>query len=703
MNEVSKPKTPSFISRMEWALHLNKIGFRILPIRPRTKRSYQPWEKWEREQSAELIRNHWLRNPEDDIGIFTEGLYVADADHPASQAALNEIKERHGVRASISVKTRKGVHDYFALPPGMQVRQDSHSTENHPERIDVKTGRGYIIGPGSTDKTVLTWDVEHASQIAAVTQAFIDDIDRHNGRTRRPDGGDVEKSAPLGDAAIPRLRRLLEHISPDVGYLEWTRVGMAIFRETEGSDAGLQLYDSWSKDGVTYKGSAEIETKWRSFSKSVANPVTMGTLVFKARQSGTFVETEDRFEKILTEEGSVPDVAPVASSYESSGTPSSLAKSSLTLHLTQLAKSVQEQRPVMENLAQLGQSTVFYAAPNTGKTLISLKLIFASVINGDVNPEDVHYFNADDSGSGLLEKASLCERYGINTYGDGYFGISVESLGICIGEMIERGIARGKVLVADTLGRFVDTHNKGESRAFTQLIRRFTSQGGTFIALAHTRKNPGNDGKPVYAGTSDFMNDFDCAYMVERLSPDSGGETTTVQFTNTKRRGDVRVKAAYSYSNKPMQTYSQLLESVKPADSAEVAALERVAEAKRDSKIVEIIQSHIHRGINKKMELCKAVPIAANVSRAKVESILAKYAGTVPGTHHWTFTVQARGAHVYKLLPEQVDSAASQVPSSPAPQPTRVGPVVDHFLPYPDDFDSEHEEDASSDLEHITF
>ena len=675
MNTNIQASIPSFGSRLEWALHHASEGFQIIPIKDGTKQTYHPWPEWENDQSRAHIRSHWLKNPHDDIGIFTKNLYVLDADHSASQAALNAIKRNHRLEASRTVGTKKGVHDYFWLPPGVSAQQVGHCTQEHPERIDVKTGRSYIIGPGSTDKRIVTWKPGPLAEITPVTQAFVDEISLHNGRGLRLPRGDAEKLATLGDAAIPRLTELLERISPDVGYTDWLKVGMAIFRETNGSDAGKDLFNTWSKQGQKYTTIREIEAKWRSFNVDVENPVTMGTLVHMAGKTGSprrqqhesdawfeWVAADVENAKTAKKEGdelTPPVVTHAGNPFETS--------SLINFH-SQLRKEVQEQRPFLRGLALLGQSTVIYAAPNSGKTLFTNYALIDSVVQGDVEASEVYYLNADDSGSGLLEKSMLLAKHGIKMHGDGYNGFSVEKFRPWLESMISDGQVKGKIFILDTLTRFFDTNNKNESRAFTRLIGKLTTKGGTFVGLGHTRKNPGLDGRAVYAGTADVISDFHCVYMLEEIAQAEGFKT--VEFRNLKRRGDVKLKAAFSYLNTPTDSYEELLNSVKPADSEVVSTLSKQAEIKRDARVIAVVQSCIRRGIRNKRSLSETAYKEAGIPRAKIEALLPKYAGITPGIHFWNYTVQDRGAHVYALLPEPKGAGPdSQVPRFPAPGP----------------------------------
>jgi len=72
-----------------------------------------------------------------------------------------------------------------------------------------------------------------------------------------------EYREPLG-AEQEQLRQALQWLSAE-DYQRWVDVGMALFHETDGSETGLNLWDSWSQGGSTYPGRDELARKWRSF------------------------------------------------------------------------------------------------------------------------------------------------------------------------------------------------------------------------------------------------------------------------------------------------------------------------------------------------------------------------------------------------------------------------------------------------------
>lgn len=86
-------------------------------------------------------------------------------------------------------------------------------------------------------------------------------------------------------ASIDYLAELLEQIDPDIGYGDWIRVLMAVCHETGGSDEGFQLVDQWSSRGHKYPGSREFYRTWNYLEPDHEPPVTVGTLIWLARNS----------------------------------------------------------------------------------------------------------------------------------------------------------------------------------------------------------------------------------------------------------------------------------------------------------------------------------------------------------------------------------------------------------------------------------
>jgi hypothetical protein len=644
------------------------FGLKIIPIMPGSKIPLIKWDPWLDSLGPEKIGQYWKENPTNELGfIVGDDMIVIDADSSESIAALKGIEERFELTPKLLVKTRQGEHHYYRRAAGTVAKSDSHSTEKHPERLDIKTGRAFVVLPPSTGKIIEKIEATGKDDLSEVSQDFIDAIYIHNGRPAPSTTPEVvTRSTPHGevdDAYSEKIGALLKWIDPDCGYEDWLHVGMAIFHQTQGADEGRDLFDSWSSKGKKYGGRRDIETKWKSFRPDVANPVTIATLVKKARESGADVD------------GILCDVGFTSCEYEviDPGKPSSkvtkpgipLDRYTLLGRTEELEKQAVEQVPVLGCIALLGQATVIYARPNTGKTLIVLSLVVDAIRNGRVNPAYVYYVNMDDTGKGLVEKNKLADEYGFHMLADGHRGFEARTFRDSMEKMIEENTARGVIVILDTLKKFVNTMDKGKSSDFAKVIRRFAIKGGTVIALAHTNKNPNAAGKPVFSGTSDIVDDFDCAYTVDTVSEDPDTNQKVVEFSNFKRRGNVALSAAYSYALGAETPYDELLLSVQEYDEFQLIPLKRAVETMSDSAVIEAIEECIRKGTDKKMELARTAAKNAGVSHKKVLKIIEKYTGEEPDKHRWAFEVKEHGTKVFRLLERPAEQPPGPAITSP--------------------------------------
>lgn len=658
----------TFASNVAGALHWHEFGFHSIPTVPTAKRTVVFWDEWLNDLSAKKISKHWSQNPDHEVGfIVGDDNIVLDADSAESIAALAALEKAHGVTPNMVVKTTKGEHHYFKRALNTFAKSDSHSTKEYPDRLDVKTGRALIILPPSAGKKLVVCDAKNSSELTEVNQDFIDAIFQHNGR-QPPRPLEITTSASDGSDSpgnsLGRLKVLLEHISPDCGYEDWLRILMAIYHETEGSDDGFEIADTWSSRGKSYAGEKDIRTKWNSFKSGTANPITIATIINMAKGNGADVSMicvahEEQFEVCETEviyPGNKSPDAPIANKMSSNP----LDKYSLRGKSDELEKNVVDAVPLLGELALMGQATVLFAAPNTGKTMITISLLIDAIKYGRVDPAKVYYLNMDDSGTGLLEKNRIADEFGFNMLAEGQQEFSASALLNIVRVMIEGDQARGVVLILDTLKKFVDLMDKGRTSAFTNVIRPFVSKGGTVIALAHTNKYPGKDGKPVYGGVSDILNDIDCAFTIAPISAEDG--VKVVEFVNVKRRGNVVQSAAYSYCFGNGIPYGEMLMSVQSVDEADLDTLKLVEKIKSDADVIEAVKACINDGVNTKMKLADAVAERADISKRSALQIIEKYTGNDPAVHRWKFDIRERGAKVFIALDTTTNKPGSAEP-----------------------------------------
>ncbi len=643
----------------EAALRWFKFGFNVIPIVPSGKRPAVSWDWWLEGLSNEKITNHWATNSTHELGfIVGDDIIVYDADRPESIAAITALENTFNVTPSMVVTTSKGEHHYFRRGKGTYARSDSHSTKNFPERLDVKTGRALVVLPPSTGKDLKINEAGCANELHEVSQEFIDAVSKHNGRPPRQfelaDPPSATELRPLWESSsqtLSWLNALLNHIDPSIGRDDWLRVLMAVFHETHGSQEGLELADRWSSKGDNYEGRRDIETAWRSFDPDRKSPVTIATLFWMVGKNGIagediFNEVEPGFE-ICTGEVIYPG-AQNATGQERR--PNPLAKYSLKGMAAELLRLATEEVPLLGRLALMGQATAWYAAPNTGKTLIALNLLVEAISHGRVDPSQVYYLNLDDSSAGLADKASIAEEYGFNIISDGYKGFSADSFLAIMTEVIDGDQARGVVVILDTVKKFVDLMNKSDVSHFTTVVRQFTKKGGTLLALAHTNKNLGSNGRPVPGGTSDLKDDMDCAYTVAPVSSNPKTGEKVVEFENLKKRGNSIQSVSYAYSIRDGISYGDLLTSVRPVVEEQLAPLREAAVIKSDANVIETIAACIEEGIVGKMKLKEAVAERAKISRRAALDIIEKYTGVDPVLHRWDTSSGDRGLQTFSLL-----------------------------------------------------
>lgn len=312
--------------------------------------------------------------------------------------------------------------------------------------------------------------------------------------------------------------------------------------------------------------------------------------------------------------------------------------------------------PLLGVICLTGQATIWYAPPNAGKTLISLKLLADAVMAKRINPANVYYINADDSSQGLADKLSLMDELGIHTLVPGHRGFKPDRLAELLRQAAADGKARGALVIIDTVKKFTSLMDKAKASAFADACRAFVMAGGTVVGFAHTNKKPSADGSLTYSGTTDLLDDFDAAYILTPMQVEDHNETA-VTFRYMKRRGGNAETATFAYARDSDISYAERLASVREVDPNELEGFRR-REVEQDSgAVIAVVQAHIAKGVVGKMALAKDAAREANVSERSVIRVLDEFAGDDPDRHHWRVTRGARGVRQYEVLsrPEAMD------------------------------------------------
>jgi len=229
-----------------------------------------------------------------------------------------------------------------------------------------------------------------------------------------------------------------------------------------------------------------------------------------------------------------------------------------------MRENLQNATYVIPDMAISGQITVFIAKPNSGKTLFFMYSIIEGITRGILKPEDIFYINADDHYQGFYEKTEIASRHGFSMISPSEANINKDEIISLLVEMADSGQADGKVIFLDTIKKFVDMMAKRQLAEFLDTLRKLTNRGATIIIAGHANKHLDADGKLVYEGTADQLNDVDCLYYIYRRT-DKTDREQLIEFINDKDRGSVVQQRAYSYI-KSHGMYEDMLKSFGRAD-----------------------------------------------------------------------------------------------------------------------------------------
>ena len=335
-----------------------------------------------------------------------------------------------------------------------------------------------------------------------------------------------------------------------------------------------------------------------------------------------------------------------------------LTQYSITGQSKKLRQKMLTDHFVLKDIAIMGQWTTIYGSPNSVKTLITNWLLREAILSEEIDGEMVYYINADDNYRGLVEKLELAEDWGMHMIAPYHNAFTVNQGPDLMAKMASDGSARGAIIILDTLKKFTDLMDKRTASQFGVAARGFVSAGGTLIALAHTNKHVGSDGKAIYSGTSDIVDDSDCCFVIDKISADEQDTLTThtVEFNNIKARGDVSSKIGFTYKKVKKQQYIELLNSVKSLDENRLDIIKENVDIRskldEDANISRIIRELIETGTITKDKIIKEAKEYSGESTARVREVLEQRTGDMHLLgHRWSQRKEAHNRHVFEVLP----------------------------------------------------
>jgi hypothetical protein len=257
----------------------------------------------------------------------------------------------------------------------------------------------------------------------------------------------------------------------------------------------------------------------------------------------------------------------------------------------------------------------------------------------------------------MTEKLAIAEGFGMQMMVPNFEEFEVAEMLKLMKDLAKSHEASGIIFILDTLKKFTNLMDKQTSTDFGKVAREFTTAGGSLIVLAHTNKHPDAEGKGIYSGTSDIVDDIDCGFIINKIgdSDEFLGKKTTVEFSNIKSRGDVASTLGFTY-NKGNQSYSDLLNSVIRIDEQGVKESKKKIEGEKllgvDAEIIEATCRAINAGIRKKDELVKEVRKTTAESSSRVKRVIEnRTGGDYASGQRWFMTPGECNAQIFTVLP----------------------------------------------------
>lgn len=278
---------------------LVKHGYQIIPVKPKSKRpSIESWT--EQHADSRQVRK-WIESGMSDhgVGITTLGTPIVDVDvydEAISEQIQAWCEENIGVAPVRIGLAPKRALLYRAEEPFRKVLSRAYYNDwDEKCRVEIQSDGQHFVAYGIHPDTQCpyTWaSDEHPmntpiadlpvisrDQAMAVAREFERLAEEAGwrpasakksptGSSGAADSDDVFAAdvMPVSISEDDLFDRLMEAPGAE-DYETWVQVGMALFHQFEGDDAGLEMWHAWSELAPNYDKSA-LDDKWSSFDVS---------------------------------------------------------------------------------------------------------------------------------------------------------------------------------------------------------------------------------------------------------------------------------------------------------------------------------------------------------------------------------------------------------------------------------------------------
>jgi hypothetical protein len=232
--------------------------------------------------TEEATIRRWLHQyPDAGIGMPTgavSGIDVLDIDLKNGRDGTLPLENLLGDLGALpeteSASTPSGgEHLYFRHAEGVRC-----STDGLGVGLDVRGDGGFVVLPPSHG--LYKWIVTNGpNHIAEWPATWIEHLRSLSSGLSGSQAASSEADPKLVAAALAVIPN-----PPSLGWHEWKRIGMAVWRATGGREAGFQAFDTWSQKWVNYEAD-ETRKAWRAITDSPPNQIGAGTLFYLANQA----------------------------------------------------------------------------------------------------------------------------------------------------------------------------------------------------------------------------------------------------------------------------------------------------------------------------------------------------------------------------------------------------------------------------------
>ena len=582
------------------------------------------------------------------IGIATGEKYnlvVVDVDDPGK---WNELLDSHGYKVPPcpKVTTGKGFHLYFSYP---RTRGISNSV-NKSMGFDIRSNGGYVVAPPSNHLSGEVYRLENNESLVNCPELpnWVFDLlaeDKANKAAAKETAKtklDFKALIPAANAPSPYGMQALENECQAIAAApQGTRNDR--FNKACFSIGGLVtggVIDNYLALNYLTHAAQQSGLPTEEIAKTLASG-------FKAGKDNPRV-APPRADCQPIDIIKLTEVKPALSALEQ------LSAYTMNGRSAEMRQRMQDEKYVLDRIAILGQWTTLYAAPNTGKTLLTIWMLIQQVKAGEIDGSKVYYVNADDHYKGAVEKLELFEPHKINVLIPNQNNFDTDKLTHLIGQLTKDDEAMGQVIILDTLKKFTDLMDKKAATEFGKLARSFVGAGGTIITLAHTNKNRSDEGKRVFGGTSDILDDCDCSYVIDGGGPDGHNKYRAI-FENNKARGDVAQKVVFQYSKLDGCTYEQLLNSIVRLGKKDAREADKENQLHKDIRVDKTTVDAILDALGDAELLTKVildhVTDETPIGRRPAKNALLKWTGEdYDQGHRWTVRRGDKNEKYYKKL-----------------------------------------------------